>query len=627
MKSIVRIAICVVVVTLVSTAYVVGARLATVTAKEASTRQLQIIGLDLESILERYETLPFALSFQTQAVHALLQPDLPANIDQINRILSTIQAQAKVASIYLMDRQGKTIAASNWDNPQSYLNKNFGFRPYFIDAMQGKAGRFYGIGSTTAEPGYFIAQPLYSLQAERISSDTEPTSSKYPRSKKTPIGVIAVKISLNNFSDTWRSIDEPVTLTDRWGVIFLSNRPAWQYHSLVNLTPLAQHEIAATLQYVGHQIHPVASLPTAERAGFGSSVSHPVGRLGWQLMTYPNQRTIQRNAILWASATALLLAIVAISWLANHQRRRRLEERGLARIALQTAAEDLDRQIILRGAELTEANQSIELKYAKLKETEYLLRNTQNELVQAGKLTMLGQMAAGVTHELSQPLTAIRAFSDNAVTFLSRGQTDKAIENLSFISAASERMGAIIGQLKGFARKSNNYDNQVIPVDLAQSISTSARFLENDFQQNGCLLEIVIADQIQVAGDAMRIEQVLINLLRNALQATDSSLNKIVSVTLSRQKNNAEIRIIDSGSGLTDEIAARLFEPFFTTKATGKGLGLGLAISSSIVQAMNGQLSAKNQADGGAEFILCLPISENFTASASTQNTGQPPSE
>ena len=135
--------------------------------------------------------------------------------------------------------------------------------------------------------------------------------------------------------------------------------------------------------------------------------------------------------------------------------------------------------------------------------------------------------------------------------------------------------------------------------------------LESDFQRCGCTLHIQIEDALEVTGDALRIEQVLINLLRNALEAAEASLQKTVSVILSRAQDQALVCIRDSGSGIADEVAARLFEPFFTTKASGKGLGLGLAISSSIVQAMNGHLSAHNHDEGGAEFALRLPLSLN----------------
>lgn len=572
---------------IVGGAYLAGARQAGDNARTVSARQMQIIALDLEATLERFETLPYALSFQPEAARTLAHPDDAAAIARFNRTLHAIQQQAKVAAIYLMDARGQTLATSNYGSAQDYTGKNFGFRPYFIDALAGGAGRFYGIGSTTSEPGYFIAQPVF----------TDATGK--------PAGVIAVKISLDDLARNWRRIEEPVALADRWGVIFLANRPAWRYHSLAPLSDDSRREIAATKQYLGQDILPVADLPAAERLGMQQQVAQPVGRLGWQLMIFPSQQAVMRTASLWALASALLIAISAISWWAAHQRRRRLEERGHAQRALQQAAEDLEQQIIVRTAELTAANQNIAAKYATLKEAERLLRNTQDELVQAGKLAMLGQMAAGVTHELSQPLTAIRAFADNARTFLARGRSEQAVENLGHISAASERMGIIIGQLKGFARKS---ETSVAPVDLAQSIRTSALLLENDFRRGETTLAITIDYAAEVNGDAVRIEQVLINLMRNGLDAVRDSERRRVEVTLGREQDEAVVRIRDTGAGISDAVAAHLFEPFFTTKASGAGLGLGLAISSSIVQAMNGRLCAHNRDGGGAEFVLSLPL-------------------
>ncbi len=590
-KSLQLLGVAVLALTGVLIAYWWGWQAAQQAAQHDKARQLQMIGLDLESILERYETLPFALSFQPDAVQVLRQPGNARAIAHLNETLQQVQRQAKVAAIYLMDQHGKTLASSNWDTGQSYIGKNFGFRPYFLDALGGRAGRFYGIGSTTAVPGYFIAQPVY---ADRPGQGL-------------PIGVMAVKISLSDVASSWSTLSEPVALADRWGVIFLSNRSAWQYRSLATLSPVALQDIAATLQYTGHTIEPVRNLPPADQAGFDTPVAHPVGRLGWQLMGFPDQSLIQRSASRWALTAALLLAIAAVSVWALDQRRRRLQERGQAQRALQQAAADLEHQITLRTAELTTANQSLAAKYTKLQEAELLLRGTQNELVQAGKLAMLGQMAAGMTHELNQPLTAIRAFSDNAITFLQRGQATRAEENLAHISAASERMGAIIGQMKEFARKS---DAPLSSVDVAQAIQSSIHLLRHDFERCGCTLQIDVQAAVQVMGDALRIEQVLINLLRNALDAAESSAEKWVRVQVAQEAGFAVIRIRDSGTGIAHAVAARLFEPFFTTKAAGKGLGLGLAISSSIVQAMNGQLSASNIDSGGAEFELRLPVSD-----------------
>lgn len=575
---------------LVGAVYLIAVGKASSDIQAAADRQLQIVTLDLETALEKFETLPFALSFHPDLEGVLTQP-APAVIKRLNLTLQAIQQQSKVAAIYLMDREGNTLASSNWDKPSSFVGRNFRFRPYFREAMTGGAGRFYGIGTTTGEPGYFIAQPVYAPEL--------------PRKGGTPIGVIAVKISLAEFERVWLSSEEPIALADHSGVVFLSNREAWKYHSLSRLEDQAERDFAATLQYAGRPVQPIATLSKRDRAGFGQFVTKPVGRLGWQLMLFPSQARVIRTATYSALAAALLLAVAAMSYWALHQRRCRLEERRESRKALQAAAEELDRRIAQRTGDLLQANQWLEAKYAKLQETEHLLRTTQNELVQAGKLAMLGQMAAGVTHELNQPLAAIRAFADNAVTFLSRGQSEQASANLEQISTASARMGIIISQLKGFARKSSETPTRV---DLARTIQTSSLLLEGDFRRLSVEFETDVRAAVEVIGDSVRIEQVLINLLRNALDAVEETPLRRIAVILEREEDEAVIRIRDSGPGIPEQVAQHLFEPFYTTKASGKGLGLGLAISSSIVQAMNGQLTAQNHEDGGAEFVVRLPV-------------------
>lgn len=557
----------------------------------AGARQLQIIALDLESVLERFESLPAVLAFHPDLTRVLAAPTDVDLTQRLNQTLQLIQRRSKVSAIYLMDRDGNTLASSNWDDPQSFVARNFSYRPYFRDAIDGRVGHFYGIGSVTSQPAYFIAQPVYPAGA----SSTD----------RAPSGVIAVRVSLSEFEQSWRSSEEPIALADRIGVVFLSNRPEWRYHSLRPVDETTRQYLDGTLQYVGKNIVPITALPAAEQAGFGEHVTHPVGRLGWQLMLFPAQVRIMRSAAFAAAAAALLLALIALSWWAYHQRARRLEERLASRRALQQAAEELDRKIAQRTHELLMANQHLEARYATLQETEQMLRSTQNELVQAGKLAMLGQMAAGVTHELNQPLAAIRAYADNAVTFLTRGKVDAAGENLTQISAASARMGAIIGQLKGFARKSHG---PLGMVDLAQTIHASAALLESEFRRHDVRLSIDIRDSLPVAGDAVRTEQVLINLLRNALDAVENCPVRDVTLSARREGMHAVVAIRDSGAGMPEQVRQHLFEPFFTTKPSGKGLGLGLAISSSIVQAMNGHLSAHNHDEGGAEFVLRLSL-------------------
>lgn len=542
-------------------------------------RQLQLMAPELESALEKFETLPYVLSFQPDLSALLANPRDTELVARVNETLRTIAQRSKVSALYLMDREGDTLAASNYDQPVNFVGKNFRYRPYFRDARAGHSGRFYGIGSTTSEPGYFIAQPVM------VGSFVA--------------GVIAVKISLSEFEGVWRGSEAAVALTDRASVVFLSNRPQWKYRSLRPLSAQMQAELAATDQYAHQAIAPL------DPASMGAYATQTIGRLGWQLMVFPATGRVLRSAAMGALGTALLLACAGVSGWALHQRRRRLEERHSAGLALQQAADELETQIAQRTGQLRSANAELEHKVAALKQTEHLLRSTQDELVQAGKLAMLGQMAAGMTHELNQPLAAIRAFADNARTFLARDQAAQASDNLAHIGDAAARMGAIIGQLKGFARKGET----LALVDIAASIEASVFLLQSELRRLDVALQLELGPRpLHVRGDAVRIEQVFINLLRNALDAVETANDRRISVSLEPAGSNVRVTIRDSGPGIAADVAAQLFEPFFTTKPSGKGLGLGLAISAAILQAMNGSLAFHNDAGGGAQFEVLLPV-------------------
>jgi two-component system C4-dicarboxylate transport sensor histidine kinase DctB len=564
---------------MVAAVYLAALRQGAAEVLAGGERQLQLMAPELESALEKFETLPYVVGLQDDVSQVLARPTDGARRDRLNIMLDTIARQAKVGAIYLMDRDGNTLAASNWQLPLTFLGHNFGFRPYFREALRGRAGRFYGIGSTTSEPGYFIAQPV--------------------RDGDTIIGVIAVKILLDEFERNWVGSDDTIVLADRASVVFLSNRADWKYRSLGTVSPAAQQEIAGTRQYA-HQ--PIAPIP----GPLAPHVTRSIGKLGWELQLFPARQHVKRNAVLWAFGAALLLASLGtVAW-ALHQRRRRLEERRASSAALKTAARELDEKFAERTAQLRQANDDLEARYATLKSTEQVLRSTQDELVQAGKLAMLGQMAAGVTHELNQPLAAIRAFADNARTYLAREQFDKASANLGHIGDASARMGAIIAQLKGFARRSDSLG----AVDLARSMQASSFLLQGEVKRLGAQIDITGDAALCVAGDAVRVEQVFINLLRNALDAVETADVRIITVTMTQEDGHAVVRIADTGAGMAVEAATHLFEPFYTTKPSGKGLGLGLAISSSIIQAMNGQLSGHNGPDGGAVFEVRIPLLE-----------------
>ena len=555
-------------------------------------RHAAALAADLGQALEKYETLPFVISLQAEVLQGLQQPGDAARVQALNQYLAEVQQRAQVAAAYVVDQGGLTIAASNWREPQTFVGNSYAFRPYARDALAGGVGRFYGIGATTAQPGYFLAHPV-----------SDPAA---PHGR--PLGAVVLKISLDGFERTWGANDEPAALVDAAGVLFLSSQPGWKYRSLRPLSEAARRRIAETQQYVGQALDPLPAEAAARR-----TVSRPVGPLGWQLMLFIDDAPARQAARGSAWGTALLVLAAALGAWAWSQRRAHARSLDAARQALTEASTLLEQRIADRTAELVRANRDLAERYAELQQAEGLLRRTQDELVQAGKLGMLGQMAAGMTHELNQPLTAVKAFADNAVAFLDQDDVPSVRENLRHISDACSRMGRLIGQLKGFARRSGGAaDEGVGPVDLAQSIRNAALLLEADYRQHGATLTITAVPSAPVTGDAVRIEQVLVNLLKNALDAVAGCDERRVHLALSLDDGaggapEAVVTITDTGPGIAPQARGRLFEPFFTTKPSGQGLGLGLAISSSIVQAMGGRLEAADAA-GGAQFTLRLPL-------------------
>jgi two-component system C4-dicarboxylate transport sensor histidine kinase DctB len=273
------------------------------------------------------------------------------------------------------------------------------------------------------------------------------------------------------------------------------------------------------------------------------------------------------------------------------ERKRYEQEITAARLALEQRVRE-------RTSDLENANQRL------TKEIEEH-KGTQQELIQTAKLAVLGQLSAGLNHELNQPLTAIRAFAENGIKFLQRDRYDKVGENLEQIARLGHHMGDIIARFKVFARKGNVTPS---PIDVGNAISGAVRIMEPRFKAANILIHLPNSQGCQVLGDMVFLEQVLVNLLANAADAIveQDSPKREVGIELINQAEQVCIKVWDTGTGLSDEALGRLFEPFYTSKSSGVGLGLGLSISQRIVESMGGRLSAQNHHGGGAEFCVTL---------------------
>lgn len=537
--------------------------------KAAVTLQLQT--QDLLGAVEKFEHLPYLVGAERTLAHLLQSPRDAGLVAQANHYLAFASERTEVAAIYLIDADGNTLAASNWQTETSYVGNNYRFRPYFQEAMAGRTAMFYGIGVTTKTPGAFIAAPL------RVGQHI--------------LGVVAVKIDLTPFEARWREEGLHIAMADPLGVIFLTTQPDWRYQSLQPLAPPAMESLRSTRQYGDAALRSLSSqqrsLPTdalqALRIDDKTYLlkTLALGRFDWQMLLFSDPAEPRRKGLATAQIAGLSLALVFLSLALVWQYRRRKMERQASQRALAQVAAELDQRIAARTAELTAANDTA---------------------VQTGKLAVLGQMAASISHEISQPLTALRTLADNAMSFLARDDTASAGHNLQIIGELCARMGSIVGELKAFARKE---PVRLHPVSVPQVIAGALMLVEPSRKATGTQIRTEGAD-CWVRGDPIRLEQVLVNLLRNGMDAMEAQSERTLELQVCAQGGQVHITVRDQGPGLSDDVLKHLFEPFFTTKPSGKGLGLGLSLSQAIVQEMGGSIHAEN-AHPGAAFRVSLP--------------------
>jgi two-component system C4-dicarboxylate transport sensor histidine kinase DctB len=392
-------------------------------------------------------------------------------------------------------------------------------------------------------------------------------------------------------------------MLDEHGVVILASRDAWKYHPLSPLSAEARVEASRSRRYGSAELAPL-DWHMSERIGEHAVRSlidarpylvseHAVNLGRWRLLLLDDEgasRSAARSAAVSAglgAAVLLLAATLAV------QRRREIRQRLASREALQSAHDSLELRVQERTAEL---------------------RAAQNELVHAGKLAVLGQMSAGMVHELNQPLAALHTLSDNAALLIDRGRLDEARGNLARIVQLVHRLGRLTSQLKVFAHKSNE---PVGPVSVQKAVHEAVSLVAARLREGGIELSVQIEPRsLAIAGDEARLEQVLGNLLGNAIDALDGADVRRIDIRASARGGMCEIVVRNSGPCIDPAILPRLFEPFVTSKPPGKGLGLGLVISVHIVRAFGGSLHASNLAPTGAQFTIELPCALEAAYSA-----------
>ena len=553
---------------------------------------------NLRGALDKAEVLPALLAERASIARLLRDPDNSGLLPFVNEQLRQTALSLDVSDVYVMDATGLTIAASSYRTDRSFVGRNFAYRPYFTEAIAGGIGRFHALGTTSGERGYFFAAP--------VIDGTEKT------------GVVAVKITLDDFEATWAEGATTVIVQDMANVIFLSDRQIWHFRTFGPMPEAALESIVTTRQY------PVAALRnlparrerlansgyeavTFAMADGGSSYIMQTGLIaaaGWRVSILSPLAPAQlqaANTLTIALLVALfLLLITAAIW----QRRIQLEDRLAAR---EDARARLEARVRERTAELDEANTLLRQQIEERVRAEARLRRTQAELVQAGKLAGLGQMSAALSHEFNQPLAAVKAYAENAATFLDRGREGEARENIRLISAMTDRMAAISKHLRNFARRPQDKTG---PVPIRAVVDDALALMAPRLAAAKAVLTNTLPDDdLWVIGGRVRLQQVIVNLISNALDAMEGLARPMITLSLAVTDGRVKLMVRDIGPGLSDEALVQAFDPFFTTKAPGQGLGLGLSISYNIVRDFNGRLTATNHPEGGALFTVELDLS------------------
>jgi two-component system C4-dicarboxylate transport sensor histidine kinase DctB len=557
---------------------------------------LRLASSALDGRLNRYRALPALIAGESVVRDLFSQPGDAASQQAADIYLRRINTLLGSSDIYLMGLDGTTIAASNYADPLSFVGQNFSFRPYFQEALAGKDGHFFALGTTSDRRGYYFSAPVF-LNG-RVA------------------GVVVFKIALDQVEASWRGNAEyEMVVVDPQGIIFLTSRPDWLYGSFQPLdaaalattrrsrryadTPLKQLPVRRLVTMGGYQL---LDIEVGDKLRHYAALTQPMVTAGWNVEVLVDTLPARTQAFMDAVAAELVLGFFVLAGAIVLRERSRLAER--IRVHREARAE-LEERVALRTKDLALANVRLEEEVRERRDAEEQLRRTQSDLVQAGKLAALGQMSAALSHEFNQPLAALAVYADTAATYLDLNRTTEARENVSRMASLVERLSTISRHLRSFARKP---DEKLRPVAVEEVVAEVMELLAARIAAAEAVIEVEVEPEAgRVIAGTVRLQQVLLNLVSNALDVVGECDDRRITIAARPLGDRrAEITVADHGPGVPAAIRERIFDPFFTTKGPSKGLGLGLSISYNIIKDFGGLLAVRAGAGGGAEFVIEL---------------------
>ncbi|WP_419182408.1 sensor histidine kinase [Paracoccus aestuarii] len=524
-----------------------------------SELRLALYSGNLMSELQRNSVVPLLLARDPALISALAGNDFSTTSAR----LMTAQKEIGAASIRLLDASGRVVGATD----RYQIGTNSVAAPYYVEALRSRDTVF--------------------TVSEMASGAHEFAYSRAVVSEGRTLGVIVVGADLTRLERSWAGISDAVAVTDSEGVIILSTEPRWR--GLTMPEALAVRSAPSAIRRAFQVTADWTSSP-ADAYVQGRAVMQAEARVpfrGWRMISFTAYSSVRErvNAILALQIMGFAILLAGAFWLLS--RRARIQSQAYLR----------------ESNDLRALNARLTREIAERERVQKELRVAEQTVQQSSKLAALGEMSAGVSHELNQPLAAMKTYLAGARLLLQRGRPEEALSSFQRIDDLIDRMGAITRQLKSYARKGGE---AVEPVDLRAAVSSALTMMEPQLRTRPIrIIRNVPRDRVMVMADRIRLEQVLINLLRNAVDAVRGRPEATIEIAV-EAGSHAYVSVRDNGPGVSD--LEKLFEPFWTTKKPGEGTGLGLAISSTIVADFGGRLTAHNETEGGAVFRVELPL-------------------
>lgn len=504
-----------------------------------------ILAAGLDSELNKFSLVPRVLAVDPE-VAALLAGDLSQRA-VLNRRLAALARQTRAAAIYLMNAEGLTLASSNWDQPDSFVGSNYRFRDYFTGALRGGTFTEFALGTVSRRPGLYIAERAGPASA--------------------PVGVVAVKVEFDSLERKWRDAGDGVYVTDSDGVVVLASDPDWRFRATAAAPSATRDRARDALRFGRTELAPLQ----LEGGGVGAAPItmiekiEPIAPLGWELhlLTDPAPRVDA------AIANGRLMGLLGLVVLA----------------------------IIGAGAALWVRRRQAQAQMAAVRQTAML----REQLQQANRLATLGQITAGLGHEIRQPLAAMRVYAESGERLIAAARHDEAATNFTRIAGLAGQIGAITEEQLHFSRRSGG---ELRDIPVADVIDGSLLLLRDQIRQKGISLALPPpeAAAATVRARHVQLEQVLVNLLQNAVQACGQGGR--IGLTIDAGPQTISLSVSDDGPGIPAELRDTLFQPFVTAK--DDGIGLGLAISLDIMRQLDGDLILEDT-PSGARFTMVIP--------------------